>query len=163
MACTVKIIYDAIGIAGTPSAGTNYLNQVYSIDVPNGDFIGEMIADGAGFSSCPGVTQYIFRARNAATGQVVGFIKSSTCHNLQFKSYTNSCPPTPPDDSLLPHDCINGACIKKSVYSTPGLYPSLSACQVACGSKGCSGQCVSSADWAQIEGLSNQLKNRNCG
>ncbi|MDZ8070377.1 MAG: hypothetical protein RMY64_35665 [Nostoc sp. DedQUE08] len=60
------------------------------------------------------------------------------------------------------YDCVNGACIKKSVYSTPGIYQSLSDCEVACGT-GCSGQCISNSDWAQIEGLSSQLKNRNCG
>jgi hypothetical protein len=60
-----------------------------------------------------------------------------------------------------PYDCINGACIKKSVYSTPGLYQSLSDCEIACGT-GCSGKCLSNADWAQIKSLSNQLKTRNC-
>ena len=60
------------------------------------------------------------------------------------------------------YDCINGACISKTTYNTPGFYATLSACQVVCGGKGCSGTCVSSSDWAQIEGLSGQLRNRNC-
>ncbi|AVH71584.1 hypothetical protein [Nostoc sp. 'Lobaria pulmonaria (5183) cyanobiont'] len=64
---------------------------------------------------------------------------------------------------LQSYDCINGACVPSTTHGTLGLYASLSDCQVACGAHGCSGQCVSSLDWAQIEGLSNQLKNRNCG
>lgn len=70
----------------------------------------------------------------------------------------SACPVTEPEK----YDCINGACTPKTTYNTPGLYPSLSDCQVACGI-GCSGKCISNSDWATIEGLSNQLKNRNCG
>jgi hypothetical protein len=160
MSCTVTISYDALPISGTPSQGSTLLNQTYDIAAPNGDFIGEIIPDGTEFSACPSVTQYLFRARNPKTGEIVGSVRSSTCHNIVFKGYVNSCPPLP-NDSDLPHDCINGACIKKSVYGTPGLYKSLSECEIACGT-GCSGKCISNDDWAQIEGLSNQLKSRNC-
>jgi len=59
------------------------------------------------------------------------------------------------------YDCINGACIKKDIYSTPGLYGSLDDCQKACGT-GCSGKCVSNSELAQIEGLSSELKSKNC-
>ena len=61
-----------------------------------------------------------------------------------------------------PHDCINGACIMASVYSTPGIYKTLEECEIACGT-GCSGKCISNSDWAQIQGLSSELKNRSCG
>ncbi|MGV0103039.1 hypothetical protein NSTCB13_01610 [Nostoc sp. DSM 114160] len=64
---------------------------------------------------------------------------------------------------LQKYDCINGACVPSSAHGTLGLYDSLSDCEVNCGFRGCSGQCISNSDWAQIEGLSNQLKNRNCG
>ncbi|MEH2128306.1 hypothetical protein [Nostoc sp.] len=67
------------------------------------------------------------------------------------------------DTTDVPHDCVNGVCIPASTHGTLGLYASLAACEVACGVHGCSGQCVGNSDWAQIEGLSNQLKNRNCG
>ncbi|MEH2377325.1 MAG: hypothetical protein V7K27_00205 [Nostoc sp.] len=59
------------------------------------------------------------------------------------------------------YDCINGACTLATIHNTNGLYASLSDCEVACGT-GCSGKCVSNADWAQIESLSNQIMNRNC-
>lgn len=59
------------------------------------------------------------------------------------------------------YDCINGACIAKATYNTPGIYQSLSECETSCGT-GCSGKCISNSEWAQIEGLANQLKNQNC-
>jgi len=59
------------------------------------------------------------------------------------------------------YDCINGACIKKNIYSTPGLYGSLEDCQKACGT-GCSGKCVGNSEWAQIEEYSGELKSKNC-
>ncbi|MEH2307003.1 hypothetical protein [Nostoc sp.] len=65
------------------------------------------------------------------------------------------------DSPPLKYDCVNGACVGYTMYNTPGIYPTLSACEQACGT-GCSGKCVSNSDWAQIEGLSGQLKNRNC-
>ncbi len=77
-------------------------------------------------------------------------------HKPTISSSTNSCPPP-----ALEYDCVNGACISKTRYNTPGLYKSLPECQTACGA-GCSGKCISSDDWAQIQGLSNQLKSRNC-
>lgn len=60
------------------------------------------------------------------------------------------------------YDCINGTCIPSTNYNTPGLYSSLSECETACGT-GCSGKCLSNAEWAQIQGLAAQLKNKNCG
>lgn len=57
------------------------------------------------------------------------------------------------------YDCVNGVCTP----ATNGFYSSLSECQISCGKQGCSGQCISNSDWSQIQGLSNQLRNRNCG
>jgi hypothetical protein len=59
------------------------------------------------------------------------------------------------------YDCINGACIQKTAYNTPGIYNSLAECESICGT-GCSGKCISNVEWAQIEGLANQLKSKNC-
>lgn len=71
------------------------------------------------------------------------------------------CLNNPPPPSASKYDCINGACLPNTTYSTPGLYQSLSECEVVCGT-GCSGKCISNADWATIEGLAGQLKNKNC-
>lgn len=65
---------------------------------------------------------------------------------------------TPPSAK---YDCINGACLPSTTYSTPGIYANLSECEINCG-PGCSGVCISNQDWTQIEGLASQLKNKNC-
>lgn len=68
------------------------------------------------------------------------------------------------DTCALPavkYDCINGACLPKATYNTPGLYQSLEDCEVACGA-GCSGKCISNSEWAQIEGLSDEVRSTNC-
>ena len=59
------------------------------------------------------------------------------------------------------YDCINGACIEAVKYETPGLYQSLEECQVACGT-GCSGKCISSNEWKQIQDLARRIRNKNC-
>ncbi|WGV23367.1 hypothetical protein [Halotia branconii] len=63
--------------------------------------------------------------------------------------------------NAVSYDCINGICVKKTVYNTPGFYTTISDCETACGT-GCSGKCISNAEWSQIQGLSSQLKNKNC-
>lgn len=69
---------------------------------------------------------------------------------------------TPDDIPEDKYDCVNSACIKSTVYNTPGIYDSLSTCETSCGS-GCSGKCISNSEWAQIEGLASQIKSKECG
>ena len=76
--------------------------------------------------------------------------------SVSYSNFANSCPPV-----SIEYDCVNGACVKKTKFSTPGFYKSLSDCETACGT-GCSGKCLSNADWNQIKGLANKLKSRNC-
>jgi hypothetical protein len=154
--CVVTITYDALPIDGTPSKGSTYPNLTFEITVPDGSYVGEMIADGAGFSPCPGVIQYRMRAVSPSGGVIDAGRPFSTCHNLVFRLSTNSCKP-----ASQKYDCINGACVPNITYNTPGLYQSLSECEISCGT-GCSGVCISNDDWAQIEGLSDQLKSKNC-
>ncbi|MEH2077023.1 MAG: hypothetical protein V7K57_21925 [Nostoc sp.] len=70
---------------------------------------------------------------------------------------------TPPVGAKKDYDCINGACIEKSKYNTPGLYQSLDDCQTVCGGTSCGGQCISNPDWAQIESLASQIRSKECG
>ncbi|MEH2415411.1 hypothetical protein [Nostoc sp.] len=91
-----------------------------------------------------------FNAGNAS--ELAGTVQQVSC---------SFCPGCCTDPVAVTYDCINGACTKKDVYKTPGLYANLSICEEACGT-GCGGKCISNADWAQIEGLSGQLMNRNC-
>lgn len=60
-----------------------------------------------------------------------------------------------------PYDCLNGSCVKAEVYSTPGLYETISDCEKACGS-GCSGKCLSKDEWRKIQDLAKKLKDKNC-
>ncbi|MEH1857490.1 MAG: hypothetical protein V7L21_05710 [Nostoc sp.] len=99
---------------------------------------------------------YSFKVVDGNSGATV-YTSTSPAKNVHLEIIDNDTGQPATDR----YDCINGACTKKNVYSTPGLYASLSACEVACGT-GCSGKCISSADWAEIEGLSGQLKNGNC-
>lgn len=174
MTCTVSIYYDAIGVAGTPSAGTNYLNSVYEIAVPDGDYIGELIAAGGGFGPCPSITQYVFRARNSSTGAIVGSVTSSTCHDIHFLRYENNCAPS--GQEL--HDCINGTCVKNTQYGTPGLYKSLADCQAVCANGGGCGEgkqcvdpntycapgkvCIDQSEFNEISGLVGVINGKFC-
>ncbi|MDJ0795802.1 MAG: hypothetical protein QNJ51_03020 [Calothrix sp. MO_167.B12] len=65
--------------------------------------------------------------------------------------------------SGIPHDCLNGACVLASEFGTPGLYKSLSACQKVCGTKGCSGVCLSKKEFSSLRELAKQNKRNNCG
>ena len=64
-------------------------------------------------------------------------------------------------NTSTPYDCINGACRPATQFNTPGLYTSLSECEVACGT-GCSGKCISNKDWLTIQSLASHLKHKNC-
>ena len=94
---------------------------------------------------------------------------SAADSRIMYPNWVGSASATPSITSATfsatptPHDCINGACIMASTHGTPGMYGTLEECETACGTTGCSGKCISNSDWAQIQGLSNQLKNRNCG
>ena len=79
-------------------------------------------------------------------------------------SVTGSCNgcegPSPPSPSLR-YDCINGSCLNKTQYGTPGIYGSISDCEKNCG-PGCGGVCISNADWTAIASLASQVKNKVC-
>ncbi|WP_414622046.1 hypothetical protein [Calothrix sp. CCY 0018] len=64
-------------------------------------------------------------------------------------------------DPNIYYDCINGACVKKDKYGTPGIYQTIEECEVVCG-EGCSGKCIANADWAKIQDFASKLKTKNC-
>lgn len=68
----------------------------------------------------------------------------------------------PENQPGLKYDCINSACISQNTYDTPGIYQSLSDCEEACG-PGCSGVCISNAEWSAIQGLAAQHLAKDCG
>ncbi|MFM6269739.1 MAG: hypothetical protein ACKPFA_25050, partial [Dolichospermum sp.] len=45
----------------------------------------------------------------------------------------NGCEAPPPPPPSPRYDCINGSCLNKTQYGTPGIYESISACEQNCG------------------------------
>ncbi len=105
-----------------------------------------------GTGACGGHT---FIVRDNNTGQTV-FTSTSVVQSVSL--FFDGQPPPPPSSK---YDCINAACIPSTTYNTPGIYQSLSDCEQVCG-PGCSGVCLSNADWAEIQGKAAQLRNKNC-
>jgi hypothetical protein len=70
------------------------------------------------------------------------------------------------NDNLDPgqkYDCVNGGCVPKSTYSTPGKYDSLAACQSACAKDSpCNGECISAAEIAALQQAANKAQANCC-
>jgi hypothetical protein len=68
-----------------------------------------------------------------------------------------------PDPSSA-YDCINGGCVPKATYNTPGKYANLAACESGCAKDSkCTGECVSSAELAALQQAANNLQSKICG
>lgn len=97
---------------------------------------------------------------------------------ISYGNNCGSCIDNPPPSEQ--HDCINGACTKKNVYGTPGIYSSLEECQAHCSSTPINAcptpnicvspdycppgmVCVPNNEWSQIEGLAGQHLSKDCG
>lgn len=62
-----------------------------------------------------------------------------------------------------PHDCVNGNCLPRTVYKTPGLFASLAACQSGCAkNSNCTGECVDPAEIAALNQAISKLKSKIC-
>lgn len=60
-------------------------------------------------------------------------------------------------------DCINGGCVPKTTYSTPGVFASLAACQSGCAkNSSCTGECISKSEIAALQAAANNLMSRYC-
>jgi hypothetical protein len=70
-------------------------------------------------------------------------------------------------DSISPnqqYDCLNGGCIPKATYNTPGVYASLAACESGCAKNSdCTGECVSAEELAALQQATDNLRSRYCG
>jgi hypothetical protein len=67
-------------------------------------------------------------------------------------------------DPQQPCDCLNGGCIPKTTYNTPGKYASLTACQSACAKdSNCDGECVSAAEISALQQAADRIKSKLCG
>jgi hypothetical protein len=66
-------------------------------------------------------------------------------------------------DNNQPHDCVNGGCVPKTTYGTPGKYASLAACQSACAKdSNCTGECVSSEEISALQQAANKAQANCC-
>jgi hypothetical protein len=62
-----------------------------------------------------------------------------------------------------PYDCINGGCIPKTTYNTPGVFASLAACESGCAkNSNCTGECVSTDEIAALQQAASALQARLC-
>jgi hypothetical protein len=62
------------------------------------------------------------------------------------------------------YDCINGGCVPKSTYSTPGVFSTLAACTSGCAkNSNCTGECVSAQELAALQQAAGSLQSRICG
>lgn len=138
--------------SGTWAITYRYSPAVYSAGVEN---VRGYSDDDPYFGLTSGGSQWSLLS--AADGRVMypNWIGASITPIIDNKIFT---PDTPPP---IQYDCVNGACLPKTTFNTPGIYATLSECEINCGT-GCSGKCLSNEDWAQIEGLAAQLKNKNC-
>lgn len=132
------------------------VREVVNYSVPDGSYVSpyKVNRPDLGYD---GISNKVYSVDCAGTQ---GVIRLGTYYpnsvDVSITSAVNSCPPP-----AVSYDCINGACIPKTTYNTPGIYNSLEDCETSCGT-GCSGKCIPNSEWATIEGLSSQLKQRNC-
>jgi hypothetical protein len=62
------------------------------------------------------------------------------------------------------YDCVNGGCVPRQTYNTPGKYATLAACNAGCAKDSpCNGECVESAEIAQLNQLADQIRAKYCG
>jgi hypothetical protein len=65
--------------------------------------------------------------------------------------------------SAQSYDCINGGCVPKTTYNTPGVFATLAACESGCAkNSNCTGECVSTSELAALAQAANTLQSKNC-
>lgn len=106
-----------------------------------------------------GGTLYYFTRHNIGDPE----IKSGDCEIANFTqidySFCPGCIPPPPSQQ---YDCINGNCISKATYNTPGVFPSLAACQSGCNQAPCQGECISAQELIALQQAANLLQSKIC-
>jgi hypothetical protein len=107
------------------------------------------------FSQC-GYTWTVFTLEGATSHYPVSFFSPSVQYSYSGCSEGSV-------NASQPYDCINGGCLPKTTYNTPGAFASLAACQSGCAkNSNCSGECISKEDLAALQQAANNLRNRYC-
>jgi hypothetical protein len=83
-----------------------------------------------------------------------------SCFNAGSLTIT---PIVPPVSAAAPCDCVNGGCVPKTLYGTPGVFANLAACQGGCAkNSNCMGECVDPAEIAALKQAVNTLQSKIC-
>ena len=94
-----------------------------------------------------------------------GGVQYRADYTVVYYNVPNGCqnfqpPPIPPNTR---YDCLNGGCIPKTTYGTPGVFPSLAACQSGCATNStCTGECVLAEELAALQQAANTVRPRLC-
>ncbi|MBN3911094.1 MAG: hypothetical protein HWQ35_32500 [Nostoc sp. NMS1] len=117
---------------------------------------------------------YSFNVTDNNSGAVI-YTSTSPAKNVHLEIIDNDTgkPPTAPR-----YDCINGQCILKNTYNTPGIYNSLADCQAVCANGGACGSgkqcvdpttfcpdgkvCIDQGEFASIEALISKIGSEVC-
>ena len=141
MACVVRVYGAGIDC----SNGSNYGNFGFR-DFPEGTTLEP--STGCGYSGL----------RPRVNGVLLG--EDATYHPSGVTVTRVGCGPKPDE----PYDCVNGGCVPKTTYGTPGKYATLAACQSGCAKdSNCTGECIDSAEIAALQQAANKLKTTYCG
>jgi hypothetical protein len=96
------------------------------------------------------------------TGGLPKFWSTSTPPITYLKGTCNNLP-IPNLNAKNAHDCVNGQCLPRDVYKTPGVYADLATCQGGCAkNSNCKGECISLEELAALQQAANNLKSRLC-
>ncbi|MEH2239548.1 hypothetical protein [Nostoc sp.] len=126
---------------------------------------GEFLVAGAGQTST------VSQCHNA--GVAIGYCNGQAFHYMRIYKFADS----PPDD-VKTYDCLNGDCIVKTQYNTPGIYGSLANCQAVCANGGACGAgkqcidpttfcpdgkvCIEQDEFSSIEALISKIGSEVC-
>lgn len=79
--------------------------------------------------------------------------------SVQSITYSAGCEPL----RESAYDCLNGGCIPKSAYGTPGVFANLANCLSGCATNStCRGECVSPEQIAALQQAANAVRPRLC-
>jgi hypothetical protein len=95
-------------------------------------------------------------------GQVTGSARSTQIEVVDCAQCAgcNCVDPVGPNQKC---DCVNGGCVPKTTYNTPGKYANLAACQSNCGKDSqCEGECVPSAEIAALKQAADKAQANCC-
>jgi hypothetical protein len=113
----------------------------------------ETLVTGSG-GNCNGVTFFVNGVlTGSAKSTVITLVACSACAGCQ-------CAPQLENE---PCDCVNGGCVPKTTYNTPGVFPNLAACQSGCAkNSNCTGECIDPSEIAAHQQALNNLQAKIC-